>query len=142
MLAFGFAISAREASNVTGGFAMLNCIANCAAIIRLHFRMNKYALWILMAIVSSFARALTLPGVSHSPILVNAWSLLYVTSTVGVVIMGIAKIQANKCINNASELVNEEESDKASVEKQGEVKIIESGPRPSRTVLLGATRDM
>lgn len=92
MLAFGFATSCNEVTKFACGFAMVNCLANFAAILRLGLRMNKYVMWLGMAVVTSFARESTLSESAGSEALRDAWPYLYIASVIGVIYMGIQKV--------------------------------------------------
>jgi len=91
MLTFGFVIATKDALSASS-WALVNTVANTAAIGRLGCRINKYVLWVVMAIFSHFAR-MTITGQDGLGHLAVLWPWTWALSVVGVLLVGHAKLQ-------------------------------------------------
>eukprot|EP00325_Prymnesiales_sp_UTEX-LB-985_P022714 CAMPEP_0174738914 /NCGR_PEP_ID=MMETSP1094-20130205/70687_1 /TAXON_ID=156173 /ORGANISM="Chrysochromulina brevifilum, Strain UTEX LB 985" /LENGTH=390 /DNA_ID=CAMNT_0015942409 /DNA_START=13 /DNA_END=1185 /DNA_ORIENTATION=- len=87
MLTFGFCVACHEQIG-TGALAMVNTLANLAAVLRLGLRMPKYPLWIGIAVLTYLAR----PTIAEGSALAAAWPYAWAASVAAVLAAGAHKI--------------------------------------------------
>lgn len=90
MLTFGFVIATKDALSASS-WALVNTVANTAAVGRLGCRINKYVLWLVMALFCTFARK-TVSGSDGLGHLAQIWPFTWALSVVGVLLVGKAKL--------------------------------------------------
>jgi len=106
MLSFGFAIATNDALSANS-WALVNTVANTAAVGRLGCRIDKYVLWGVMAIFTHFARK-TVTGEDGFGHLAALWPYTWALSVVGVLIVGKAKLERTAAAEAAEKAALEE----------------------------------
>lgn len=98
----GAAVSAMDALSASS-WALVNTVANTAAIGRLGCRINKYVLWITMALFCTVARK-TVESGNELSFMSQLWPYTWLLSVVGVLIIGKKRVSSQskeEAIKNA-----------------------------------------
>jgi hypothetical protein len=113
MLAAGFGVATYD-HYTHGCWLLINAMANSAAIMRMHFRVNKYALWTFWAaVLYAFRERLVLqegdPVYAHA-----AWWLV---SVGGIIAVGAKKIRSYKQITIAAKVEKKDDPEPKALKK-------------------------
>merc|ERR1712046_71841 len=91
MLSFGFVIATQESLGANS-WALVNTVANTAAVGRLGCRINKYILWLAVAAFCTFARK-TVVNEDDLGNWAKLWPYTWILSVVGVLVVGKGKLE-------------------------------------------------
>lgn len=95
MLSFGLCVSTHEAM-LHNAVPMAHALANGAAVGRLGLRINKYLLWMGMAVITHYSRKTTSDPESGWEDLAWIWPYAWAASVVGVLYVGVGKVAAGR----------------------------------------------
>jgi len=91
MLSFGFAVATNDALTASS-WALVNTLANTAAIGRLGCRINKYVLWCAMSVLAHYGRK-SVAGVDSLGVIAAVWPYAWALSVAGVLLVGKQKLE-------------------------------------------------